>query len=230
MKRKFLFLVILAFLLFGLTGCGSLRKVQKVETSRQETTQVEKRRTQKAAATENTAEAQVTDATSIIDAIMSSATEITYTKVEYFPPLELPDLPQRQDTEAAAAEVPEKTQVRKPEASQAKPPDAPQGAIKSIETYAIKHGETAKAIKKDSTYIDTKKEGTTKAETEVQEDVTTETEVQEDVSTEPAKDPYRWRYILGIVIILAVVLIGAYFVLRKSKILGGILATIRKIF
>ncbi len=230
MKAKILFLVILSFLLFGLTGCGSMRKAQKTETSRQEATQVTEQRTGTTAATGNTAEEQVTDATGIIDAIKSSATEVTYTKVEFYPPSELPDLPEKQDTGAAAAEVPERTQVRKPEASQTKPPDAHRGAIKSIETYTMKHGETAKGIKKDSTRIETKKEGTTESETTIQEAVATDTEVQEEVSTEPAKDPYRWRYILGIVITLAVILIGAYFVLRKSKILGGALAAIRKLF
>lgn len=230
MKPKILFFVILTFLLFGLTGCGSLHKVQKTETSRQEATQVTERRTETTATTENTEEEQVTDVTGIIDAIKSSATEVTYTKAEFYPPSELPDLPEGQDTETAVAEVPEKTQVRKPGASQTKPPDAHQGAIKSIETYTIKHGETAKAIKRDSAHIDTNKEGTTKAEATTQEEVSTETEVKEEVSTEPAKDPYRWRYILGTVITLAVVLIGVYFVLRKSKILGGILAAIRKLF
>ncbi len=230
MKAKILFLVILSFLLFGLTGCGSMRKAQKTETSRQEATQVTEQRNETTASTENTAEEQVTDATGIIDAIKSSATEVTYTKVEFYPPSELPDIPGKQDTEVAAAEVPERTQVRKPEASHTKPPDANRGAIKSIETYTMKHGEAAKSIKKDSTRIETKKEGTTESETAIQEVVTTDTEVQEEVSTEPAKDPYRWRYILGIVITLAVVLIGAYFVLRKSKIFGGALAAIRKLF
>lgn len=216
MKPKILFLVLLAFLLFGFTGCGSLRKAQKTQTDRQETAQVEQQRTEAVTSTENTTETQVTDATNLIDAIKSSATEVTYTKVEYYPPSEDSNQQEGEKADTAAAEVPEGIQVNKP-----KPSQVNRGAIKSIETYTLKHGETAQSIKKDSTHIDVKKEGTTEAEAVVAEVVTAETEVQEEVVVEPAKDPYRWRYILGIVITLAVILLSA-FVLRKSNFFGRI--------
>jgi hypothetical protein len=51
----------------------------------------------------------------------------------------------------------------------------------------------------------------------------TKTDKQASVSQQTAPDPYRWRYIFGIV---ALLLIAAYFFLRKAKITGGIVSKI----
>jgi hypothetical protein len=50
---------------------------------------------------------------------------------------------------------------------------------------------------------------------------------QEVEKEQPAPAPYRWRYIFAIVIS---VILGAYFVFRKTKLIAGLASVVRKLF
>ena len=223
-KVRFLIILISVFLL---ASCGSMRKAQKTEAYKQEEMQKVEDRTETANTSEAVKETGSTDGTSILDAVRNSATEVTYTKVEFYPPDEKPEGTE-DNTEEQVADVPAGTGVRKPDLHGK--PDNRRGAVKSIETYTLKHGETAKGVRRDSTYTETTRETETKVESKLEETVSTETAVEEESSTEPAKDPYRWRYILGIVLTVVVVLVAAYFLLRKTTIFSRAAAAIQRFF
>lgn len=67
--------------------------------------------------------------------------------------------------------------------------------------------------------------GSTK-ETTKTEEVNTDTDKETDITEKPAADPYRWRYIFGILVLLAV----AFFFLRKTKVFTAVAAFFRKLF
>jgi amino acid transporter len=52
----------------------------------------------------------------------------------------------------------------------------------------------------------------------------------EKESEQPAPDPYRWRYILGIVISVISVGFVAYYGLRKTKVVNSIITFLKNIF
>jgi hypothetical protein len=80
-----------------------------------------------------------------------------------------------------------------------------QGAIKSIEGY------TVKATSKKSGISESKENTLTNRSEERSGNISIQTEVNE----QPAADPYRWRYVLGISILVVLVGIFAYFKIRK---------------
>lgn len=193
MRTRILIAVLLCA--FVLMGCSTPRKLASstkdaahIEENRTETTAGEIRRT--------------------VDSKKSEGVEVTYTKVEFFPPepdtqLVKPDTTQTAGPLAAGTDVP-KDRPKEPKDKQ--PPNATgkQGAIKSIETFTITQKTEAAGTTKEE-----QKTETTKAE-----EVNTDTDTTMDVTDKPAADPYRWRYIFGILAILAV----AFFFFRKSKI------------
>jgi|GEM_PF-3627290 len=65
-----------------------------------------------------------------------------------------------------------------------------------------------------------------KTETTKTEEVNTDTDKETDITEKPAADPYRWRYIFGILVLLAV----AFCFLRKTKVFTAVAAFFRKLF
>jgi uncharacterized membrane protein YkgB len=53
---------------------------------------------------------------------------------------------------------------------------------------------------------------------------------QIDIKEQPAADPYRWRYIFGIVIVIALLAVGIYFTSRKSKFVSSIISFLKAFF
>lgn len=91
-----------------------------------------------------------------------------------------------------------------------------QGAIKSIETFTVKQKAEATGVTQEEQ----------KTETTKTEEVNTDTDKETDITEKPAADPYRWRYIFGILVLLAV----AFFFLRKTKVFTAVAAFFRKLF
>lgn len=206
MKRKFGIVVIALLLAVLLSGCstprklaGSTKETAKTEEKRDETITAEFRRT--------------------VDSTKTEGVEITYTKIEFFPP-EPDTLPTKQGTTKTGG--PSKTVADTPknrpkEPKEKQPPDTgKQGAIKSIETFTVKQNTEATGVTQEEQ----------KTETTKTEEVNTDTDKETDITEKPAADPYRWRYIFGILVLLAV----AFFFLRKTKVFTAVAAFFRKLF
>ena len=87
---------------------------------------------------------------------------------------------------------------------------------KSIETFTVKQKAEATGVTQEEQ----------KTETTKTEEVNTDTDKETDITEKPAADPYRWRYIFGILVLLAV----AFFFLRKTKVFTAVAAFFRKLF
>ena len=206
MKRKFGIVVIALLLAVLLSGCstprklaGSTKETAKTEEKRDETITAEFRRT--------------------VDSTKTEGVEITYTKIEFFPP-EPDTLPTKQGTTKTGGPsnpVADTPKNRPKEPKEKQPPDTgKQGAIKSIETFTVKQNTEATGVTQEEQ----------KTETTKTEEVNTDTDKETDVTEQPAADPYRWRYIFGILVLLAV----AFFFLRKTKVFTAVAAFFRKLF
>lgn len=206
MKRKFGIVVIALLLAVLLSGCstprklaGSTKETAKTEEKRDETIAAEFRRT--------------------VDSTKTEGVEVTYTKIEFFPP-EPDTLPAKQGTTKTGG--PSKTVADTPknrskEPKEKQPPDTgKQGAIKSIETFTVKQNTAATGVTQEE-----QKTEATKAE-----EVNTDTDKGTDITEKLAADPYRWRYIFGILVLLAVV----FFFLRKTKVFTAVVGFFRKLF
>ena len=196
MKTRSILSVILCILVALLAGCSTPRKLV---SSAKEAAKVEEKRTE-------TSAGQITH---FGDTTKKDGVEVTYTKIEFFPP----GAEAGGNAPAEAEPAPETTGTK--DRTPKQPPNT-QGAIKSIETYTLKQTNEAAGVTKTEEQTEA-----TKAE-EVKTDTTNET----DVTEKPAPDPYRWRYILAILVILAV----AYIWLRKTKVFTGIAAFFRRLF
>ena len=206
MKRKFGIVVIALLLAVLLSGCstprklaGSTKETAKTEEKRDETIAAEFRRT--------------------VDSTKTEGVEVTYTKIEFFPP-EPDTLPAKQGTTKTGG--PSKTVAdthknRPKEPKEKQPPDTgKQGAIKSYETFTVKQNTEATGVTQEE-----QKTEATKAE-----EVNTDTDKGTDITEKPAADPYRWRYIFGILVLLVV----AFFFLRKTKVFTAVVGFFRKLF
>lgn len=206
MKRKFGIVVIALLLAVLLSGCstprklaGSKKETAKTEEKRDETITAEFRRT--------------------VDSTKTEGVEVTYTKIEFFPP-EPDTLPTKQGTTKTGG--PSKTVADTPknrpkEPKEKQPPDTgKQGAIKSIETFTVKQNTEATGVTQEEQ----------KTETTKTEEVNTDTDKETDVTEQPAADPYRWRYIFGILVLLVVGII----LLRKTKVFTAVVGFFRKLF
>lgn len=206
MKARAIIAILWGLVAFILSGCSVQRNIASstkdaahIEENRTETTAGEIRRT--------------------VDSTKSEGVEVTYMKVEFFPPEPdtqqvKPDTTQTAGPSAAGTGVP-KNRSKEPKDKQ--PPNAPgkQGAIKSIETFTITQKTEAAGTTKEEQ----------KTETTKKEEVDTDTDTTTDVTDKPAADPYRWRYIFGILVILAV----AFFFLRKTKVFTTVATFFRKL-
>ena len=198
---------VFSFLLaFLIAGCASPRKLA---SKTKEKTNVEEKRTETTAG----------EIFHRVDTTKTEDVENTYTKIEFFPPE--PDKQEtKPDTTATGgpsnpvADTPKNTTK---EPKEKRPPDTgKRGAIKSIESYTMKQKSEAAGVTQTE-----QKEEATKTE-----EVNTDSDTEIDVTEEPAADPYRWRYIFGILLLLAV----AFFFLRKAKVFRAVAAFFRKLF
>ena len=182
MKPKFGIVIIALLLSVMLTGCstprklaGSTKETIKTEEKRDETTAVEFRR--------------------VVDSTKTEGVEVTYTKIEFFPP-EPDTLPAKQSTTKTGG--PSKTVADTPKNRPKEPKEKQpldigrQGVIKSIETFTVKQKTEATGVTQEEQ----------KTETTKSEEVNTDTNKETDVIEQPAADPYRLRYIFGILVLL----------------------------
>ena len=154
----------------------------------------------------------------LIDTTKREGLEVTYTKIEFYPPeAKKPAGPE----EAEPIKEPEGLDNNKKEPTpKEKQPPNKQGSIKSIEQYTVKHNKEEAGVSIEKENIDIEK----------QEAINTEIQTDETVTEQPGRDPYRWRYILAIIVIILGVCIVGYFCLRKTKIFISIASFFKNLF
>lgn len=207
MKTRLIISTILCFLVWLLVGCSTPRKLAG---STIEAGKVEEVRSETSAG----------DILQYVDTTKREGVEITYTKIEFYPPgiIQPPATPA---TEPEATPEPANLEDKKVEPTpKKKQPPNEQGAIKSIEQYTVKHDTEDRGISASVESIATEKN----------EAINTEFEKEESITEEPAADPYRWRYILAIIVILLVVGVVGYFWLRKTNIFLRVASFFKKLF
>jgi len=133
-----------------------------------------------------------------VDTTKREDLEVVYTKVEYYPPgtdtsYTLPSRHGENDAATPKANKSAKEQSYHP---------PPEGAVKSVETFTIKRKREDLGKSEVVNYSETKADTFLAWKTEASE------------ITKVAKDPYRWRYIFYILLILLVA--GLFFWIRKK--------------
>lgn len=206
MKPKFSIVAIALLLAVLLFGCSTPRKLV---SKTKENTNIEEKRTETTAG----------EIFHRVDTTKTEGVEITYTKIEFFPPE--PDKqetkPDTTATDGPSNPVADTPKNRAKEPKEKRPADTgKRGAIKSIESYTMKQKSEAAGVTQEEQ----------KTETTKTEEVNTNTDKETDITEKPAADPYRWRYIFGILVLLAV----AFFFLRKTKVFTTVAAFFRKLF
>jgi hypothetical protein len=200
MKRTILF-ICLCVLLFA--GCHTPKKLVSSTTENIKTSDKQN-------------EVSTNESYSFVDTTKKQGLEINYYKIEFYQP----EGPNEPDDIPVNAVLQEGVNNIAGSIPTNKPPNAGKGAIKSIEGYTIKSGSEQTGVNEE------KSNTTTNKDAENNTDITNTKEIIE----QSASDPYRWRYILGIIISLICVGIVAYFALQKSKIITTIIAFLKKIF
>lgn len=206
MKTRLLTLF-LCLLVGFLTGCSTPRKLI---TNKEEKTKVD----------EAMKETNTGTSSTFLDTTKTNGVEVTYTKIEYYPPetnREPTPEPEGQVTPGKTSQY-EGNRNKEPTPAKKQPPN--KGPIKSIEQLTIKQNSEEKGVSQRQEANVSAKEETT----------TTDIDKKEANTEQPAADPYRWRYILAILVIVIVAGTVVYFWLRKTKV--GIMVTsfIKKIF
>lgn len=201
MKARILISVIVGLLVLFLIGCSAPRKLAGAA---KETQQVEEKR----------AEANRSEESLSVDTTKRTGVEVTYTKVEYYPPG--PNDNSQYEEEPTKEPEGMKQDNKKPLSNDSKKPPNKNGPVKSIEQYTYKQtAEEAGVTKQDN-----KTEGT------FDEEVNANKTAEEETTEEPAADPYRWRYILGILIVGAIIFV----LIAKSKVFAILRSFFRKLF
>lgn len=204
MKTKILTLF-LCLLVGFLTGCSTPRKLI---ASKEEKTKVD----------QATKETNTGTSSTFVDTTKTNGVEITYTKIEYYPPeVNKEPEPEGQVTPGKTPR-PEGTASKEPTQAKKQPPN--KGAIKSIEQLTVKQNSEEKGVSQNQEANASAKEETT----------TTDTDKKEVNTEQPAADPYRWRYILAILIIVIVAGTVVYFWFRKTKVGITVTSFIKKFF
>ena len=143
----------------------------------------------------------------LVDTTKREDLEVVYTKVEYYPPGATDSTSSRRQENGTA--MPKVDTYAKGQSYH--PP--PAGPVKSVETYTIKRKREALGKVKLVSYSETKTDSSVIRKTAASQ------------ITKPAKDPYRWRYIFYIFLILLVA--AVFFWVRKKFSIAG---WIKKIF
>lgn len=200
MKAK---LIISTFLCL-LVGCSTPRKLA---ANTKEAGKVEEVRSETSAG----------DILQSVDTTKREGVEITYTKIEFYPPdVSKPIITPASEPEPKQEPANLEDKKVEPTPKKQQPPNE-QGAIKSIEQYTVKHNTEDRGINASAESIATEKN----------EAINAKFEKEEAITEEPAADPYRWRYILAIIVILVVV---GYFCLRKTNLFLRVASFFKKLF
>ncbi|MDR1652046.1 MAG: hypothetical protein LBS01_00055 [Prevotellaceae bacterium] len=167
---------------------------------------------------EQSSEVITTETYNFVDTTKKTDVEISYYKIEFYPPAgpALPDtIPENAVLPEGLNEVAGSIPISKP------PPNiAGKGAIKSIESYTIK------AVSEQTGRAEEKSSETINKTAQSNADITK----TETITEQPAADPYRWRYIFGIVIVFALLAVGVYLGFRKSKFVISIISFLKNLF
>ncbi len=157
--------------------------------------------------TETTTEDRAGNSSLFIDTTKVSDKEIIYTKVEFYPPTTTPEpKPPGQDS------------LPSNDGPVRHPPNV--GPVKSIETLTVRSQEEERGITESES-------GTDEHRTT---DITSEGAVAETTTEEPTADPYRWRYIFGILVAVIAIGTAAYFWLRKAGVWAKLAAFFKRLF
>jgi hypothetical protein len=199
MKKIILFLI--CPLLF-LCGCHTPKKLISSTSEQSKITDKQK-------------EISTNETYNFADTTQKSDVEISYFKIEFYPPI--PD-EQRPNgfPDNYALSLSQNNASGNPNVD--KPPN--KGAIKSIESYTIKSTDEQTGMS------ESKKNSTSNIEAEKKADINNKV----DITEQPAPDPYRWRYIFGIVISIIMLVVGLYFAFRKSKFVVSVISFLKKLF
>ncbi|KAA6303108.1 MAG: hypothetical protein EZS26_000711 [Candidatus Ordinivivax streblomastigis] len=195
-------ILFLCFALLFLCGCHTPKKL--VSNTKENITTNEKQNEVTSSETYNFA-----------DTTKKSDVEVNYFKIEFYPPA-VPD--EEANAPPNNSILPEGVKSNVGNTNRSKPPN--QGAIKSIEGYTIK------AKSEEAGINESQESSTVNRNEEKNEDINK----QVDIKEQPAADPYRWRYIFGIVIIVALLAVGIYFVFRKSKFVISVMSFLKAFF
>ena len=188
MKAKTI-VVLLSICLLGFLGCSSPKNLTSNTKQKGNT---EERRNEITAGEIHT----------LIDSTKTDGLEVKYFKVEFYPPEKQPEGPGPQPKEES-----QKGSVNTgPRQRDKKPPD--KGAIKSIEGFIINSSSKEKGVTESHEINASEKE----------EEIITDSSLETNLTEETAEDPYKWRYILGIIIAITVIGVAGYFIIRKSKV------------
>lgn len=207
MKTRLIISTILCLLLCLLVGCSTPRKLA---ANTKETGKTEEARSEKSAG----------DILQYVDTTKREGVEITYTKIEFYPPdASKPIITPAPEPEPKQEPANLEDKKVEPTPKKNQPPNE-QGAIKSIEQYTVKHDTEDGGISASVESTDTEKN----------EVINSEFEKKEAITEEPTADPYRWRYILAIIVILVVVGVVGYFCLRKTNLFLRVASFFKKLF
>jgi hypothetical protein len=157
--------------------------------------------------TETTTEDKTGNSSLFIDTTKVSGKEIIYTKIEFYPPE-----PAKQPQPPGPDSLPTEGGPVK------HPPNV--GPVKSIETLTVTSHDEERGITESES-------GTDEHRTT---DITSEGAVSETTAEEPTADPYRWRYIFGILVAVIAIGAAAYFWLRKAGIFVKVAAFFKRLF
>jgi hypothetical protein len=199
--RMFILFFSVLFVLLGV-GCSTPKKLTSSTT-------------EKSSSDEKRKETTTGDIYTLIDTTRKSGLEVTYTKIEFYPPEKIP---------AGPGPEPEKEPIKgstnsEPKPANEKPPNN-RGAIKSIGQFTLKATEeaTGRSESRESNTSD------------LEEEINNDTDIKVDITEQPAADPYKWRYIFGICIVVILAGVGLYFGFRKSKIVVSIISFFKRFF
>lgn len=143
-----------------------------------------------------------------VDTTKREGVEITYTKIEFYPPdVSKPIITPASEPEPKQEPANLEDKKVEPTPKKKQPPNE-QGAIKSIEQYTVKHDTEDRGISASVESIASEKE----------EEIITDSSLETNFTEETAEDPYKWRYILGIILAITVIGVAGYFTIRKSKV------------
>lgn len=162
MRTKTLITILWGLAAASLIGCstprklaGSTKETAKTEEKRDETTAAEFRRT--------------------VDSTKTESVEVTYTKIEFFPP-EPDTLPAKQGTTQTGGPskpVADTPKNRPKEQKEKQPPDnGRQGAIKSIETFTVRQKTEAAGVTQEEQKTETTKTEEVNTDTDRDTDIT----------------------------------------------------------
>lgn len=195
MKAKLIISTFLCLLLCLLMGCSTPRKLA---ANTKEAGKVEEVRSETSAG----------DILQYVDTTKREGVEITYTKIEFYPPdVSKPIITPASEPEPKQEPANLEDKKVEPTPKKKQPPNE-QGAIKSIEQYTVKHDTEDRGISASVESIASEKE----------EEIITDSSLETNFTEETAEDPYKWRYILGIILAITVIGVAGYFTIRKSKV------------